>query len=251
MDLKILKESKTRIITAIAMLVVVAIVAFINNIYVMWGFLGILYMVALYESMNLFDIKENMIYILGGAIWISLLFVKPEYMVFIMPILITSFIAYKNIDMKLVLPALYPTVSFIIMFSLYKYYGLYAFLYLLVVVASTDSFAYFVGKKYGKTKFTPTSPNKTIEGVIGGVVIGSFLGMLLGVYFGNILYSIMLSILVSLSSVFGDLFESYLKRKADVKDSGNIFPGHGGVLDRLDGYLFASIIMFVLLRIYN
>jgi len=53
---------------------------------------------------------------------------------------------------------------------------------------------------------------------------------------------------VAMSSVFGDLIESYLKRRADVKDSGNILPGHGGVLDRIDGYLFGSIIMLVLLR---
>ena len=53
---------------------------------------------------------------------------------------------------------------------------------------------------------------------------------------------------MALSSIWGDLFESYLKREAGVKDSGNLFPGHGGMLDRLDGYLFASVIMVILLR---
>jgi phosphatidate cytidylyltransferase len=65
----------------------------------------------------------------------------------------------------------------------------------------------------------------------------------------GILGAIIVSAIVSLSSVFGDLYESYLKREAGVKDSGNILPGHGGVLDRVDGYLFGAIVMLVLLRI--
>ncbi len=60
--------------------------------------------------------------------------------------------------------------------------------------------------------------------------------------------SIVISIVVALASVFGDLFESYLKREAEVKDSGNILPGHGGILDRTDGYLFGGVIMLVILR---
>jgi phosphatidate cytidylyltransferase len=59
------------------------------------------------------------------------------------------------------------------------------------------------------------------------------------------MYALVLSFLVSFFSVFGDLFESYLKRKADLKDSGNIFPGHGGILDRLDGYMFGVIMLYV------
>jgi phosphatidate cytidylyltransferase len=59
-----------------------------------------------------------------------------------------------------------------------------------------------------------------------------------------------ISLVVAVASVFGDLFESYLKREADVKDSGDILPGHGGILDRTDGYLFGGIVMLVLLRLF-
>ena len=122
-------------------------------------------------------------------------------------------------------------------------------LWLLVIVASTDIGAYFVGRTFGKTKFCETSPNKTIEGVIGGVVFAVVLGSLSSINEINFIGAVLVSIIVSFASVFGDLFESYLKREAGVKDSGSILPGHGGVLDRTDGYLFGAIAMLVVLRI--
>ena len=75
--------------------------------------------------------------------------------------------------------------------------------------------------------------------------VGFFIGM--GVI-GNGMQAIAVSILTAIAAVFGDLFESYLKRSAGVKDSGTILPGHGGVLDRIDGYLFGSIVMLIALR---
>jgi phosphatidate cytidylyltransferase len=68
-----------------------------------------------------------------------------------------------------------------------------------------------------------------------------------GIYNYSFLLSLVVALLVSTSSIFGDLFESYLKRNANIKDSGNILPGHGGVLDRLDGYLFGAVVMVLLL----
>ena len=117
-----------------------------------------------------------------------------------------------------------------------------------MIIAGTDVGAYAVGKSIGKTKFSPTSPNKTLEGVLGGIGMG----ILFGVVVGTGEYGFWLAALVSAAtasiSVFGDLFESFLKRKAEVKDSGNFLPGHGGALDRVDGYLFGAIMMVVLLR---
>ena len=109
--------------------------------------------------------------------------------------------------------------------------------------------AYFVGKSIGKTKFCETSPNKTIEGVIGGVIFAVLLGTLFSTNGISFVNALIISAIVSIVSIFGDLFESYLKREAGVKDSGTILPGHGGVLDRTDGYLFGAIVMLVLLRV--
>lgn len=119
---------------------------------------------------------------------------------------------------------------------------------MLFVVASADVGAYYVGRAFGKTKFCETSPNKTLEGVAGGIVLAAILGPIFAIDGITYMGTLVISIVVAISSIFGDLFESYLKREAEVKDSGNILPGHGGVLDRTDGFLFASIVMLVLLR---
>jgi phosphatidate cytidylyltransferase len=138
------------------------------------------------------------------------------------------------------------------MFMLYRDFGIDWMLWLLVIVAVTDTGAFFVGKSVGKTQFSPTSPNKTLEGVIGGILFATVAGTVMGYFMDLVpfIVALVVSILTSIASVFGDLFESYIKREAGVKDSGDIFPGHGGVLDRLDGYLFGAIIMVIALRAF-
>ena len=145
---------------------------------------------------------------------------------------------------------MYPIASYLFLYSLYFSFGMSALLWLLVVVAGTDIGAYFIGKSIGSTKFCETSPNKTWEGVAGGIITAAILGMLLAPEEINFIAAIGISLVVAIASIFGDLFESYLKREADVKDSGNILPGHGGILDRTDGYLFGGIVMLVLLRLF-
>jgi phosphatidate cytidylyltransferase len=134
------------------------------------------------------------------------------------------------------------------LYALYHDFGMSVLIWLVIVVALTDTGAYFVGKSIGKTPFSPTSPNKTLEGVLGGVLIGTIVGALYGTFFIPLWLSLLIALISSVASVFGDLFESYLKREAGVKDSGNLFPGHGGMLDRLDGYLFGGVVMVILLR---
>ena len=122
---------------------------------------------------------------------------------------------------------------------------------LLLAVALTDAGAYFAGKTLGRHKMAPVlSPNKTWEGAVGGLLI-TLLGMALFYLVSNWLgwplfpkWSLPkylgIGIVLSILAQVGDLTESYLKRSAGVKDSGGLFPGHGGVLDRCDGYLFAA-----------
>lgn len=123
----------------------------------------------------------------------------------------------------------------------------------LVMVWGADSFAYFAGKKFGKTKLAPSiSPGKTIEGVMGGT-LGVFLFALAIAYIlelesGKWIAWLLGAVLISFISVLGDLYESWLKRNAGVKDSGTLLPGHGGVLDRIDGVLAALPFYFILVN---
>jgi phosphatidate cytidylyltransferase len=160
-----------------------------------------------------------------------------------------SMVAFnKDVEWKDFFPFIYPTAGMLFMFTMYQEYGVYALLWLLVVVALTDVGAYAVGKSIGKTKFCETSPNKTMEGVVGGVAVATIGGAFVGLGIVDFGVGFFVSFAVAVSSIFGDLFESSLKRSAGVKDSGDLLPGHGGVLDRIDGYLFGGIVMLVLLR---
>lgn len=114
-----------------------------------------------------------------------------------------------------------------------------------VLIWVNDTFAYLVGKSIGKNKLLSTiSPNKTIEGFLAGSLFTLLLGLGLFHYYDNVHWAT-ISIIVSLTSSIGDLIESKVKRSYGIKDFGNIMPGHGGVLDRLDSYLFTFPIVFV------
>jgi phosphatidate cytidylyltransferase len=116
--------------------------------------------------------------------------------------------------------------------------------YALSLVWVADIGAYFSGKKFGKNKLAPhISPGKTKEGLLGAVITTSLYTLLVSFYFdldrNMAIMLVMLSVIVTFISVTGDLYISFLKREAGLKDSGNILPGHGGMLDRVDSVLAA------------
>ncbi|WP_026392130.1 phosphatidate cytidylyltransferase [Haploplasma modicum] len=154
--------------------------------------------------------------------------------------------------------------------------------FLFLITMLTDVFAYLVGIKFGKHKMAPlVSPKKSWEGAIGGTIIAVTIASVFGILYGKILPTeflnpnglntiidglgnlsdinkvgksfiiIFIAIIVSIGGQIGDLVASKLKRNYEIKDFGNIFPGHGGVLDRFDSSFFASMILFTILMFIN
>ncbi|MFG6138399.1 phosphatidate cytidylyltransferase [Halomonas sp. B23F22_10] len=126
-------------------------------------------------------------------------------------------------------------------------------LFVLLLVWGADVGAYFVGKSLGKRKLAPrVSPGKTREGVIGGLVVTELLALVFADWqalsFGATLALLAATAVVTLASVVGDLLESMLKRHRGIKDSSQLLPGHGGVLDRIDS-LCAAVPLFALLQV--
>jgi len=128
--------------------------------------------------------------------------------------------------------------------------GMWTILFLFAVVWGTDTIAYFTGRAIGGPKLAPSiSPGKTWSGAIGGAIGGSVVALLVanaawsGIGLGTF---VLVTLLLSVASQIGDLFESAIKRRHGVKDSGNLIPGHGGVMDRVDGLVAAAVLLFVL-----
>jgi phosphatidate cytidylyltransferase len=131
--------------------------------------------------------------------------------------------------------------------------GRAAVLLLLAVIVVSDSAQYYTGRAFGRRPLAPAiSPKKTTEGAIGGVIFGTMAMVAGGYYvFGSPWWLLaLLGAAVSLLGIVGDLFESLLKRSAGVKDSSNLIPGHGGVLDRIDSWLFAAPVYYVFVRLF-
>lgn len=132
--------------------------------------------------------------------------------------------------------------------------GLVAMLFLFAVVWATDILAYFVGRAIGGPKLAPRiSPGKTWSGAIGGAVSAVVAGSLVAYFLvpGGVLWAALVALVLSACSQSGDLFESFIKRRFGVKDSSHLIPGHGGVMDRVDGLIFACFAAFLLAGVFS
>jgi phosphatidate cytidylyltransferase len=131
--------------------------------------------------------------------------------------------------------------------TLFENYNTFVLLSVFILMWVNDSFAYLVGKNFGKQKlFEKISPKKTVEGFLGGFIFTIIGGIAIS-YFSDIMsfyHWVVLGVFVSIFGTLGDLVQSKFKRKADVKDSGKILPGHGGVFDRMDSIIFSSTFAF-------
>lgn len=136
------------------------------------------------------------------------------------------------------------------------HHGVFYILFALFCALISDTFAYFTGKFFGKHKLTEISPKKTVEGAVGGVVGAVVSCVILFAVFDNCFFTVhtitylevvLMSLVLAVVGICGDLSASVIKRNFGVKDFGNLFPGHGGVMDRCDSILFVSAALYALI----
>ena len=180
--------------------------------------------------------------VLGFFWWMGNIFLVSQYPKFISVWFHPIYLRYLY-ALLLFIPSL---VSIIL---IYNSYGQFALLSLFLILWTADSGAYFVGSKMGKRKLAPrVSPGKSIEGLLGGIFSVVLLSIILLMTdllpFQSFLF-VFVSAMTGIISVFGDLFESIIKREASAKDSSNLLPGHGGFLDRLDSLFSAAPIYYL------
>ena len=160
----------------------------------------------------------------------------------------------KNKDILRILGLFFLFFSFFTTVYLRQYIGLNFFLFLIIVCIFTDTGGYIFGKIFKGPRLTKISPKKTYSGVLGGFLISLLFGLIYIKYLGqksrilletDPIFIILLILFISLVSQIGDLIISYFKRKAKLKDTGKILPGHGGFLDRIDGIIFVMPITYL------
>ena len=166
----------------------------------------------------------------------------------------------KNELMKF-LGVIFLIISFYLAYILRNKEGAYVFIFIVLISVCTDIGGYIFGKLLKGPKITKISPNKTFSGVVGGFIISligalvfyEYMPITLSSNFGEFisfdLYLFFIILMISMISQIGDLIISYFKRQAKIKDSGQLLPGHGGFLDRVDGMIFAIPFSFLILNL--
>ncbi len=257
---------KTRIITAI-----IAILLFVPIVlYGSWPLLVLVYCMATIGLLELLNMRQRAYAFLPACLslvmlWIllaqqtSLLgeiipFSEIEVLIVFTMILLFLTVASKNqLSVEKVGFYLIATMYIAMGFAFFveaRNNGLADVLFVLFVIWATDSGAYFVGRSVGKRKLWPSiSPNKTIGGALGGIALALITGIvfhLIEPFSYSLVTIALIAIGISIVGQLGDLVASAFKRHFGVKDSGTIFPGHGGILDRFDSLLFVLPFLYVI-----
>ena len=161
------------------------------------------------------------------------------------------FLFYRKTNfISLILSNLIILSFFSLIGILQSHNGLYVILYAVILVSTMDIFAYLGGNLFGKRKIIPSiSKGKTIEGTIIGLVFTIFISYLIKDLMNfNVVYSLIYGFFIGIIAFFGDLLESIFKRKIGIKDSGKLIPGHGGLMDRFDGYFLVIPFLYIFIN---
>lgn len=231
---------------------------------------GFFMVVAVNEFSKIIDINPSFALYIASAFYIGSLFFESEETnlfiglfsvitgIYLLYFIFTTKVPTFSTIQKYILLLGYLVFSFIIITKIplgLNGYNPKILFGIFILIWTNDTFAYLVGKNFGKRKLFPSiSPKKTIEGFLGGLIFTVIAGYFIATLFiqAKIVYIwLIIAIIVSIYSTLGDLVESKFKRLANVKDSGTIMPGHGGILDRLDSIIFVSPFIYMFFLILN
>jgi phosphatidate cytidylyltransferase len=237
-----------RSLSAIILLGIFAFSFFLSNDLFFLILIYIFFLISLFEMSTLLKLKmiEHFLYwFISLVLFVFNIFdsYNINFIIFISAFFWIFIAPYSVLKAKIVLEStkfLYGPIillGLLISTSYLFVNNKYLLLFSFIIVWISDIFAYLTGKLFGKTKLAPNvSPGKTLEGIYGSIISNLLLVLIFSKVFDySFLHLALLSLVIIPLSIYGDLFESLLKRKANIKDSGNIIPGHGGVLDRIDG----------------
>lgn len=268
-----MKEFRTRALSGIIYVsLLIASLFWQHALIALFYFFGL---VCMGEFKKLIALKSFSPYIVftllyfGFAYWKILLYSDKGFIeasqillvitVFVQLILIKDLFSEKTIPLfvskRFIITTFYLSSAFIFLILIANFDEAFTPLMLLgsfMLVWVNDTFAFLVGKNFGKQKLFPSiSPKKTVEGFLGGLFFSCVASYFIAEYLHIISFNswLFLAIIISVFGTLGDLIESKFKRQAKVKDSGVIMPGHGGLLDRLDSIIFAAPFVFLYLRL--
>ena len=214
---------------------------------------------------------------LSTSIFLIIIFLSPFFLnkyfwlMFVSLLSLVSYIEFENLFLKIkeikknflfkirLIIIVYLFFLILISFNIYDHY----LLFVITICILSDTGGYVIGKTFGGIKLTKISPNKTISGAIGSLIFSliPFIYLFVTENYDFFLFNFYneknyifnlftISIFLSITCQIGDLLVSFLKRKANVKDTGKILPGHGGLLDRIDGIIFVIPISYIIFEIF-
>lgn len=262
---------KQRITTAIFALVILAVAFLCYNTMIFNLFIALLSSFAVFELLSSTKYVKNKSVLVASCVYafiipffiVNYIALTALYLIFLLVILLCYHqnVRFEEIAISffvsLLIPIAFSTTVFIR--DRYETDGLFFILLICAAAWLTDTGAYFIGCSIGKHKLAPViSPKKTVEGAIGGLVVSLVFFILFCVGYRqfrnglieiNYLNAIIVALVCSIVGMIGDLLASVIKRQTEIKDYGNILPGHGGVLDRFDSFLLTAPVFCVLIQL--